>query len=35
MWKINMKKEYFITFFLEQNSLDLQKIKNHVAIVPY
>ncbi len=33
MLKINMKREYLMTFFF--NSLDLQKIKNHVATFPY
>jgi hypothetical protein len=28
-----MKREYLMTFFF--NSLDLQKIKNHVATFPY
>jgi hypothetical protein len=32
--KIYVKKEYFITFFIEKKIIKLQKIKNQVATVP-
>jgi hypothetical protein len=35
MWKIYMKKEYFITFFIEKKIIKFQKIKNHAVTFPY
>ncbi len=34
MWKINMKREYLISFSKEKKSLNLQKIENDVATFP-
>jgi hypothetical protein len=30
-----MKKEYFITFFIEKKIIKFQKIKNHAVTFPY